>query len=132
QEALNNIRKHAQATEVSVSLIVQPDTLSMEITDNGVGIQGQFKSGNGHFGLRGLTERARLAGGWLDVCPNPNKGTSLLLSLPVGSNRDGVDDSASTGPSDNDRNEALVNSEIVTVPPQAIEVVAQGNPEAVE
>ena len=54
----------------------------MEITDNGIGIQGALPA-EGRVGLRGLSERARLAGGWLDVCPNPSSGTSLLLSLPV-------------------------------------------------
>lgn len=83
QEALNNVLKHAGASAVSVSLIVQADSLSMEITDNGVGIQGAVQPAEGGFGLRGLTERARIAGGWLDVCANPNSGTSLLLSLPI-------------------------------------------------
>ncbi len=81
QEALTNIQKHAAATEVRVDLLRHDGQLSLEVTDNGRGLSQDDLHKPTSFGLRGLAERARRIGGWLDVTPSP-RGTTVLLSLP--------------------------------------------------
>ena len=66
QEALTNIAKHARATRVDLSLEFGARALLLRVTDNGVGFDHpQAPSpGDNHFGLLGMSERAkRLAGG---------------------------------------------------------------------
>jgi signal transduction histidine kinase len=83
QEGLTNIAKHAQATQVRASLVCSRDELSLELTDDGVGIDPGYRHKTSSFGLRGLAERARRAGGLLEASRGPRGGTSLLLSLPI-------------------------------------------------
>ena len=55
----------------------------MEIADNGVGIStGSFDKPKS-FGIKGLRERARTVGGWLDVSTQIGVGTSIILSVPL-------------------------------------------------
>ena len=55
----------------------------MEISDNGIGIsEGQMQKPDA-FGIRGLNERAKAVGGWLDVSTQQGKGTSVILSVPL-------------------------------------------------
>jgi signal transduction histidine kinase len=82
QEALTNITKHAQATRVDVDMVVRDGQLSLEILDDGRGLAPGDLDKAGSYGLRGLSERARAAGGWLEVSPGRN-GTALLLTVPV-------------------------------------------------
>ncbi len=82
QESLTNVARHAGASVVHVDLIVGADELSLEIVDDGVGLAPQALEKAGSFGLRGLAERARRAGGWIDVSPG-ERGTCVLLSLPL-------------------------------------------------
>lgn len=84
QEALTNVQKHAQARTVRVELSDREGVLTLEVTDDGVGIGDQALAKPTSFGLRGLRERARRAGGWLDVSSRPGLGTSVILSLPLG------------------------------------------------
>ena len=94
QEALTNVVKHAAASHVTVDLVVRDDQLSLEISDDGGGLAGGALSKPGSFGLRGLTERAHAAGGWLDVL-TADRGTTVLLTLPVGDGARAVDGDAS-------------------------------------
>lgn len=82
QESLTNIARHAHATSVRIDLIVDSDQLSLEISDDGVGIDASRLAKRGSFGLRGLAERARRAGGWIDVSAG-ERGTCVLLSMPL-------------------------------------------------
>ncbi len=82
QEALTNITKHARATRVDVDMVVRDGQLSLEILDDGRGLAPGDLDKPGSYGLRGLSERARAAGGWLEVSPGRN-GTALLLTVPV-------------------------------------------------
>jgi len=82
QEALTNVSKHAQANAVRVGLVADDDQLSLEIADNGIGLRRDDLKKPASFGLRGLSERAARAGGWIDVSPGPH-GTCVLLSLPI-------------------------------------------------
>lgn len=82
QEALTNISKHAQAGRVDVDLVVRDGQLSLEILDDGRGIVPSDLDKPSSYGLRGLSERARAVGGWLEVSPGRN-GTAMLLTVPV-------------------------------------------------
>lgn len=83
QEALTNISKHARCTEVRIELSDAESVLTLEITDNGQGIQPPERNKPTAFGLKGLQERARTAGGWLDVSSRGGEGTSITLSIPL-------------------------------------------------
>ncbi|MFA7506569.1 MAG: response regulator [Burkholderiaceae bacterium] len=82
QEALTNILKHAQANSVRVDLVVTGEQLSLEISDDGIGFTEAERDKEGSFGLRGLTERARRVGGWLEVTGD-GRGCTVLLTLPT-------------------------------------------------
>lgn len=82
QEALTNIAKHARASQVSVDLHHGNGVLSMEVTDDGVGLAPGALRKPGCLGLRGLAERAHAAGGALDVSFAARR-TTLMLWLPV-------------------------------------------------
>lgn len=91
QESLNNMARHAQATYASVQIEFKPQSITLQITDNGAGFvvpksPAAFVSG-GHFGLIGLYERAQLIGAQLDITSTTGKGTEveIYLSLVVGS-----------------------------------------------
>jgi NarL family two-component system sensor histidine kinase YdfH len=74
-EALENVTRHAQADQVDVKFSVQNQVFEMEIRDNGKGFDVN-QSTSGHYGLLGMRERARLAGGALTVESNEN-GTRI-------------------------------------------------------
>jgi signal transduction histidine kinase len=86
QEALANVDRHAEATRARVLLRVVDDGLELEISDDGKGIgTGALHSpGEGHFGLWIIRERARSLGGTAEVVTQPNGGTAVKLSLPLG------------------------------------------------
>jgi signal transduction histidine kinase len=83
QEALTNIAKHAQCSQVLVELSDAEDVLTLEVTDNGQGISGAELAKPESFGLKGLRERARTANGWLDISTRSGQGTSIILSIPL-------------------------------------------------
>ena len=82
QEALTNISKHAQATRVTIDLSLTRGVLSLEVSDNGLGLASGDLDKAKSFGLRGLHERAGTAGGWVDISSSA-VGTVLMLSVPV-------------------------------------------------
>ena len=82
-EALANVAKHANATEIWISLEVEPQALVVEVRDNGVGFDTSTPVAEGHYGLRGIQERAQLAGGWADIISQPGEGTNVRLHLPL-------------------------------------------------
>ncbi len=83
QEALTNISKHARCSEVRVDLSDAEEVLTLEITDNGQGIEMTERQKPKAFGLKGLQERARTAGGWLDISSRVGAGTSITLTVPL-------------------------------------------------
>ena len=82
QEALTNVAKHAAASTVDVDLLLFDGVLSLEIRDDGRGLQPSDLQKPSSLGLRGLKERAHAAGGSLDVASVPG-GTSVVLRIPV-------------------------------------------------
>jgi signal transduction histidine kinase len=83
QEALTNASKYAECSLVKIDISDAEDFLTLEISDNGKGIPAQDLAKPNSFGLRGLAERAKTVGGWLDVSTSEGKGTSIILSVPL-------------------------------------------------
>ena len=83
QEALTNIVKYADCSQVLIELSNAKHVLTLEIKDNGKGIAPAELSKPRAFGLRGLLERAKKVGGWLDISSHANQGTSIILSVPL-------------------------------------------------
>jgi signal transduction histidine kinase len=83
QEALTNVSKYAQCTAVKIELSDAGGTLTLEVTDNGCGIAPERRADSHAYGLKGLSERARTVGGWLDVSSQAGAGTSITLSIPL-------------------------------------------------
>lgn len=82
QEALNNIRNHAQASQVIVELLVTPRQITLTIEDNGRGFDLAHIPPD-RFGLTGLNERARLLGGTFGLESELGEGTRVEVRVPV-------------------------------------------------
>jgi NarL family two-component system sensor histidine kinase YdfH len=83
RESLTNIARHAQASHACVRVFRDGQALQLEIGDDGIGFDPTLAGTQpGHYGLPGLHERARLAGGQLTVMSAPGQGTRVQLSLP--------------------------------------------------
>jgi len=81
QEALTNVRKHAQARHAGVTLTYTAQEVRLEVTDDGIG--SEMPTSNG-FGLVGLRERVQLLGGELHIASEVGEGFELELSLHEG------------------------------------------------
>jgi signal transduction histidine kinase len=82
QEALSNVTRHARATHVRVELQHTPGQLTLIIADDGRGFDPASVNG-GHFGLKGLHERADLVGAIVEVFSEPQRGTTLTLRASI-------------------------------------------------
>ncbi len=85
QEALMNVRKHAQATRVSIKISVFKNKLKMEIKDDGVGFNLKLflKKNTRHYGILTMQERAQLIDGELSVTSRSGKGTIVRGFFPL-------------------------------------------------
>jgi len=87
QEALNNIRKHAQATQVALTVQFTDDAVQVTIQDNGKGFTPPAFAGGlaalGKLGLMGMYERARLLGGTLVMQSKPGQGATVIVNVPA-------------------------------------------------
>lgn len=86
QEALSNVRKHAQARQAWVRFEQQADAVTVTIEDDGRGfdLAGTGSGGRQHFGLDIMRERAEVAGGCLNVYSQPDQGTRVVVHVPRG------------------------------------------------
>jgi ligand-binding sensor domain-containing protein/signal transduction histidine kinase len=85
-EALRNAFRHARASRIEVEIHYDAQEVRLRIRDDGQGIPEQFAHGDGpsgHFGLRGMEERAKLIGGHLEMWSNVESGTEIELSIPA-------------------------------------------------
>ncbi|HEY5630373.1 MAG TPA: sensor histidine kinase, partial [Candidatus Limnocylindrales bacterium] len=82
QEALNNVRRHADATVVRVKVAVNGGRLVLVVGDNGRGFDPEAV-GPSAFGLASMRERAALIGGELSIESQPHDGTRVSLLLPL-------------------------------------------------
>jgi two-component system NarL family sensor kinase len=83
QEALNNIIRHANADHIRITLTAQPDEIELVIADDGDGFDPNHLPEGNRFGLIGLNERANLLGGHLNLCAQPDEGTTLRVVVPT-------------------------------------------------
>jgi signal transduction histidine kinase len=83
QESLTNVARHARASRVAIRLAVVEGELTLEITDDGIGIAPQRMDGTASLGLVGMRERALAAGGELCISGRPTLGTTVLLKVPL-------------------------------------------------
>jgi two-component system, NarL family, sensor histidine kinase YdfH len=83
-EALCNVERHARAARVSIQAVAEHGWLQVEVSDDGVGFDpAAVVANDGHYGLRGMHERARLLDGKLAILGGPGQGTLLRLSIPA-------------------------------------------------
>ncbi|HEY95695.1 MAG TPA: GAF domain-containing protein [Dehalococcoidia bacterium] len=89
QESLINIRKHANATKVALSVKYNPDELNLEIRDNGQGFNLVQTLDSaiavGHLGLLGMKQRAEMLGGNMNIKTGEGTGTTVSVNFPVNS-----------------------------------------------
>ena len=83
QESLTNIARHANASEVNTTFLFENDILSLEITDNGVGFCMDDIQHKKTLGLLGMKERSLLIGGTYQISSDINKGTTVLVKVPI-------------------------------------------------
>ena len=89
QEGLNNIHRHSGVSEGRLRLLFSPNDLSILISDEGRGFDMEEieemrrnGTGNGHFGILGMEERAKLIGAALNVISVQGEGTKIHVKLP--------------------------------------------------
>ena len=84
QEALTNIIRHAEAKNVKIQVKFSNSNISLKVCDDGKGIKKNNKPAKEKtFGVFGMQERAAMLGGEMKIVSQPNKGTTINLSLPL-------------------------------------------------
>jgi len=83
QETLTNVARHAQATEVKVSLRQRDDQLELKVRDNGRGITEKELTNQKSFGLIGIRERVKIFSGINIIKGVPDKGTTVTVRMPI-------------------------------------------------
>jgi len=93
QEALNNISKHAEASQVEISLEQRDSAIYVSIMDNGRGFDLDKvlhpESPERGFGIIGIQERVSLLGGKIDIQSSPGFGTQISIEIPYQKGSDG-------------------------------------------
>jgi signal transduction histidine kinase len=82
QEALTNVARHAQATEVQVRLRVSTDAVTLTVRDDGVGLAPEALD-NKRLGILGMRERAELLDGTFVLKGEPGRGTEVSVAIPL-------------------------------------------------
>lgn len=86
QETLSNVVRHAEATHAALQISYTPDTVILEISDDGKGFDvpespAEFAP-SGHFGLLGIHERTEMIGAKLNIQSETNRGTQVTVTVP--------------------------------------------------
>jgi two-component system NarL family sensor kinase len=84
QECVNNVIKHAKATQMSIQLTYDESGTSLAIEDNGIGFDASaidWESSNG-LGLKNMKDRLELLNGEIEIDSRPGKGTSITIFVP--------------------------------------------------
>lgn len=82
REAMNNILKHSQATKVVIMLAKEDGIVTLEISDNGIGLDDSEENFNSGLGIKGMKERANQIGASLYLERRPEGGTRLRVEVP--------------------------------------------------
>lgn len=83
QELLTNIARHAKASLVTSSLVVDDKKLYFSIADNGIGFNKDSIANKRTLGLLGIKERTSLIGGTYEINSKPGKGSETIISIPL-------------------------------------------------
>jgi PAS domain S-box-containing protein len=83
QEVLTNVTRHAQATEVQISLKLSDGRLQLAISDNGKGLSSEDLLNPKSLGLLGMKERATMLKGNVQIKGTPGRGTTVRLEIPI-------------------------------------------------
>jgi signal transduction histidine kinase len=86
QEALTNVARHAKASQAKVTLTGHDGTISMEISDDGIGFEVEGQSSakkTTRLGLLGMKERIEMIGGSFCIQSAPGKGTTIRIEIPA-------------------------------------------------
>ncbi|WP_124951883.1 PAS domain-containing sensor histidine kinase [Sulfuriferula thiophila] len=83
QEALTNISKHAHATQVNVNLKRIKNSITLDIADNGRGMEQSDRLKPQSFGIRGMMERVGSLGGKLSITASPSAGSLISIQIPL-------------------------------------------------
>ncbi|MBV9989503.1 MAG: hypothetical protein JO301_17615 [Chitinophagaceae bacterium] len=82
QEIVNNIIKHANATEISIEINSEPDMTAVKVCDNGIGFDtGALKSDGSGIGLQNISNRAKTINATVDIKSSPGNGTVITLFI---------------------------------------------------
>lgn len=95
QESLNNIKKHSKASNVKISLRNKQDTVSIEVSDDGVGfdinrVKREPGDIDGGFGLYSMKERSELLNGTIEISSTIGTGTKVFATIPSNIDDEGV------------------------------------------
>jgi signal transduction histidine kinase len=82
KEAINNILKHAHATNIDISLGSEKDQIVLKIQDNGVGMEDSENTFSGN-GLKNMKYRAQKIRGILSIKSEKGKGTTIFCTVPI-------------------------------------------------
>lgn len=82
QESLTNVAKHSKATDVTITLAYEDNTLMLEIIDNGIGFDENHKGRTDSYGMIGMKERVFLLEGELNIIGKLGEGTTVRIELP--------------------------------------------------
>jgi len=83
QEALTNVWKHSGASQARIRITTSDNTVTVSVSDNGVGLDFKRLPDTPSLGLLGMRERASLAGGKVSIRRNRGKGLRVLANLPM-------------------------------------------------
>jgi PAS domain S-box-containing protein len=83
QESLTNILRHAEASQISVQLLLAENTVELTIADDGVGMDFNMVKHKKTLGLMGMKERVLMVNGEYNITSNIGKGTTITVSVPI-------------------------------------------------
>ena len=84
QESIANVVHHAKASMVTIHARIQDGTVTIEISDDGIGIPSDLQFNQNSMGIIGMRERCLLHQGSLEIKDTPGHGTTLAIRLPIG------------------------------------------------
>jgi signal transduction histidine kinase len=103
REALANAFRHSQATQIDVTVEYAPNQLRVQVCDDGKGLIPAQLQDPGHWGVRGMRERARRIGAKLQILSRINGGTEVLLVVPGRIAFDSLSGERETAPAESSR-----------------------------
>lgn len=83
QEAVRNVLRHAEATTLKVTVDTTADKITVTVADNGRGFSPALGAGNGHLGLRLMSDLTADAGAAFSLESTPGRGTTVQLEVPT-------------------------------------------------